>query len=383
MIKIMQISDTLRFGGIERIVKNFAVSLDRRDYAFSACALDTDGVFGDELRTLGFPVHVLGKAPGIDLRLCGKLYELLRRERVDIVHTHNFSPLLYVTPVARLAGVKVHVHTEHSRTIFPDAKRRMVAERVLSNFVDTITAVSNQVRNDMIKYEKIHPEKTQVIINGIETDVPSITQSREALLAHLGIKENALIVGVCCRLVEQKGVQYLIESIPDVLRSYPCAKFVIVGDGPLRAELEELSVRLGVGPSVVFTGFRTDVNDLLHVIDVYVLPSLFEGTPLGLLEAMRAGCPVIVTNVGSNDELVEDGMSGLIVPPKRPDLLSQAVIKMLSDSSTRLAMGRCAKQRMVREFSLNSMMQKYDVLYKDLMAQANYCGPKENIERSV
>ena len=121
----MHLSSSLQFGGLERIIRNFAAYLDRKEYEFSACALDADGVFGEEIRAMGLPVFVLGKKPGVDTRLPLALYRLFRRERIDVVHTHNFAPLLYASIPARLAGVKVLVHTEHARTNFPDTKRRM------------------------------------------------------------------------------------------------------------------------------------------------------------------------------------------------------------------------------------------------------------------
>src|SRR5438552_11618614 len=125
MIRILHISNSLQFGGVERIIRNFAARLDPTIYQFSACALDADGVFGEEIRAMGLPVFVLGKKPGVDMRLPLDLYRLFRRERIDIVHLHNFAPLLYASIPARLAGVKVLVHTEHARTNFPDTKRRM------------------------------------------------------------------------------------------------------------------------------------------------------------------------------------------------------------------------------------------------------------------
>jgi glycosyltransferase involved in cell wall biosynthesis len=134
MIRVMHISSSLQHGGLERIIYNFAARLNREKYRVSACALDADGVYGEEIRKLGGQVSVLKKKQGIDPMLWPRLYRLFRDEKVDIVHTHNFSPLLYAAIPARLAGVKALIHTEHARTAFPDVKRRMVAERWLSVF---------------------------------------------------------------------------------------------------------------------------------------------------------------------------------------------------------------------------------------------------------
>ena len=134
MVRVMHISSSLQHGGIERLIYNFAARLNGDKYHVSACALDADGIYGDEIRRVGGQVFVLKKTQGIDPRLWPRLYRLFKKEKVDVVHTHNFSPLFYAAIPAQLAGVKALIHTEHARTAFPDVKRRMVAERCLSLF---------------------------------------------------------------------------------------------------------------------------------------------------------------------------------------------------------------------------------------------------------
>jgi len=364
MIRIMHVSSLLQFGGLERIIRNFASYLDPKVYEFSACALDADGVFGEEIRAMGLPVFVLGKKQGVDVRMPFALYRLFQAERIDIVHTHNFSPLLYAAIPARLAGVKVLIHTEHARTKFPDTWRRMVAERWLSRVVDVITAVSPQVKQDLVQYENIRPERIQVIWNGIDT-TPQVSSVRPSDLRRtLGIAPGDQIVGVCCRLAAQKGVTYLLQAVPAILAKHPGTVFLIVGDGDLRGELERTTADLGLGDRVIFTGFRSDVADILRILDVYVLPSLFEGTPLGLLEAMLTGKAVVATKVGSNAEVVEDGISGRLVEPRRPDQLADAINSMLSSPGERERMERLACERVRSLFSLERMMREYDTLYR-------------------
>jgi len=363
----MHISSSLQHGGIEKLIYNFIARLDPTKYSVSACALDVDGIYGDEIRKLGGQVSVLKKKQGIDPGLWPRLYRLFKTEEVDIVHTHNFSPLLYAAIPARLAGVKVLVHTEHARTAFPDVKRRMVAERCLSFLVDRITAVSPKVKRDLIYYEKINPEKIQMIWNGIETLAPPVQRQPEQVRRDLGISMTAPVIGVCCRLMAQKGVRYLLEAAPAILRDHPEAVFLIVGDGDLRPRLQELAGILGIEKQVVFTGFRSDVYDLIGTFDVYVLPSLFEGTPLGLLEAMLLSRAVVVTKVGSNAEIVEDDASGKLVDAGQPYLLSDAITILLSNATMRERMGRKARERVLALFSLDRMINEYEVLYDSLV----------------
>jgi glycosyltransferase involved in cell wall biosynthesis len=367
VIRVMHLSDTLQFGGLERIISNVAACLDPKVYEFSACALDADGVFGEEIRAMGLPVFVLGKKRGVDISLPLALYRLFRTERIDILHTHNFSPLLYAAIPARLAGVKVLVHTEHARTKFPDAKRRMVAERWLSYVVDIITAVSPQVKRDLVDYEKISPDRVQLIWNGIDTAPVASSVNLPDLRRALGIVRESHIVGVCCRLTAQKGVIHLLRAVPAILAKHPDTVFLVVGDGDLRGELEQAAADLRFPGKVIFTGFRSDVSDILRILDLYVLPSLYEGTPLGLLEAMLARKVVIATKVGSNSEIIEDGISGRVVEPGCPDQLADAINDVLSNPGERERMAGLAYERVRSKFSLDRMMGEYDILYQTLL----------------
>jgi glycosyltransferase involved in cell wall biosynthesis len=367
----MHISNSLQFGGLERIIRNFAAYLDPKSYRFSACALDSDGIFGDEVRGMGLDVFSLEKRAGLDFRIPIRLYNLFRNQRIDLVHTHNFGPLLYAAVPARLAGVRVIVHTEHARTTFPDTPRRMTAERWLSRMVDCITAVSPQVKQDLVQYERIDPNRIQVIWNGIEPEPFSAADDKGDLRQKLGIESNAPVIGVCCRLTAQKGVRYLIEAVPAILSCHPKATFLIVGDGDLRSELQKLVEDLGLISKVIFTGFRSDMCNILRVLDIYVLPSLFEGTSLGLLEAMLARKTIVVTRVGSNADLIEDFVSGTLVDPKRPDQLAHAINNLLANPLTMRRMEQQAWKRVQSDFLVEKMMRQYEAVYMALIERTS------------
>jgi glycosyltransferase involved in cell wall biosynthesis len=183
-------------------------------------------------------------------------------------------------------------------------------------------------------------------------------------------------VGVCCRLTAQKGVIHLLQAAPAILAKHPDTVFLVVGDGNLRRELEQAAADLRLQGKVIFTGFRSDVPDILRILDVYVLPSLYEGTPLGLLEAMLARKVVVVTKVGSNSEIIEDGISGRVIEPGCPDQLADAVNSLLSSPGERERMAGLAYERVRSMFSLDRMIIEYDLLYQALLEKKN------NLKRS-
>ena len=368
MIRIMHISSSLLTGGVERIVRNFAARLDTRRYQFSACARDHDGVFGEEIRAMDMPVFVLGKPPGITFRLWAQLYRMFRRQQIDVVHTHNLGPLFYGAIPARMAGVRVVVHTDHG-TKLPEAQRRMWACRYLSSWVDSVTAVSPAVKRDLIQHVRLRSDQVIVIRNGIDLTLPTARKSPQDLRQELRISPDCHIVGVCCRLTEQKGVANLLRAAPAVLARHPHTVFLLVGDGDLREDLERLSENLNLRGHVTFAGFRDDVHDILDLFDIYVLPSLFEGIPLGLLEAMLHRKPVVATRVGSNADIVEDRVSGRLVSPGHVAELADAIVDIFSDPVKAARMGEAAYKTVTTEYSLDRMVDEYDALYMKLLGK--------------
>lgn len=316
------------------------------------------------------PVFVLQKPPGITLRLWTQLYAMFRQQRIDVVHTHNFGPLFYAAIPARMAGVRVVVHTDHG-TKLPEAQRLMWACRYLSSWVDTVTAVSPAVKRDLVQHVRLSAEQIIVIRNGIELALPASRKSPQILRQELRIAPDCRIVGVCCRLTAQKGVANLLRAAPAILAHHPQTVFLIAGDGDLRGDLEHLSKELNLGGHVIFAGFRGDVHDLLDLFDIYVLPSLFEGIPLGLLEAMLHRKAVVATRVGSNTDIVKDQVSGRLVSPGRVDELADAIADLLSNPIKATWMGEAAHKTVTTEYSLDRMVDEYDALYMKLLGE---CG---------
>ncbi len=370
-INVMQVVHDLHFGGMQRVVVDLCLNIDPSKFKMSVCCLEDLGPNATELEHKGIPIFSVKKNPGLDYRLPFKLRKLFLKQKIKIVHTHGINPFFYGTIGAKLARCPVIIQTDHSRGIFPVAKKEMVSETILSWFVDRIVAVSEGVKSDLIKYEHINPEKIQVIYNGIDASKYHIEINKEKKREELGINKDDKVIGVGVRLSEQKGISYLIKAVSLLAESFLEMKLLVIGDGELRRDLEKLSEDCGIKDKVIFTGFRSDIPELLQIIDVYALPSLWEGHPLVLLEAMAVEKPVVATDIPGNRETVEHGTTGLLVPPKNPQELANALKILLEDDIKRSKMGLNSCNKFKEEFTLDSMIQEYQNLYLKSFYNAN------------
>jgi glycosyltransferase involved in cell wall biosynthesis len=261
-----------------------------------------------------------------------------------------------------LAGVKIIVHTDHGRD-FPDKRRYMFAEWVLSHFVDKVVAVSEHTARNLMSYEKISPSKIAVIPNGIDGSVFSIALDKQKKRAELGITNKGPIIGIGVRLCEQKGITYLQQAMPEVIKTFPDCTLVIAGRGPLEEILKKEAEALGIMHHVEFIGMRMDIPELLKLFDVYVLPSLWEGMPMVLLEAMAAECPIVATNVGGVSALIKSGETGLLVKPKDFSELSAAITQLLINQELRNKIRKNALKLFRERFEASRMTEEYEKLY--------------------
>ena len=273
---------------------------------------------------------------------------------------------------AARAGTPVVVHTLHGIHYLhyrnPFLKYLLVlAERRLARRTDAVIFVS-RADYDRGTWFRLAPQpKMRLIRNGValpDDDGPDGGRRREALRAALEL--DGPVVGAVSRLHRQKGVIYLLRAAPEILRRRPEARIVVAGGGPLEGELRRLVTRLGQDRRVLLLGERSDARDLLALFDVLVLPSLWEGLPLVLLEAAMLGKPIVATDIDGVREVVRDGETGLLVPPARPDALAAAVVGLLDDPGLAARLGGAARSEIQAEFSLERMVKETQNLYLDL-----------------
>lgn len=356
-MKIMQVVLNLDCGGLEKLVIDLAETFNKTGFKTTICCLDKFGKLADQAKARGIELVLVGKKCGIDVTLPFRLANILKQERIDVVHTHNMSPLFYGTLAARLSRVPVIINTRHGR-----AKKSMVS--YVWNMNDAIIAISEDAKREMLKWNRIDTKKTRVIYNGIDIDKYSNNQDGNEDKKALNIEPSTFVFGTVARLSPEKDQFTLIDAFSKVVNKIDDAKLIFIGDGILKEELVKYASKLGISDKVMFLGFRDDVYKVLPIFDIFGLSSLTEGISLTLLEAMAAGLPIVATNVGGNPEVIVNGTTGILVPPKRPVEMAEAIYNLLSDKKLAREMGEAGKRRVFEKFTLTRMSEEYIDLYK-------------------
>ncbi len=307
----------------------------------------------------GIPTTRLTIRRDADLRLALRLRGVLRRQAPDIVHTHLVHADLHGYAAAKLAGVPRIVSSRHNDDQFRYRARWRRIHRQLWRRVDAGIAISEAMRRFAIDVEGAPADKIAVVHYGLEYRWLSDSEMQAALCqlrAELKLADDTLLVGMVCRLVEQKGIRYALEALRRIRVDYPGAHLVIAGDGDLQAELRRLASALGIADRVHWLGWRRDASDLMAAFDVLLAPSLWEGFGLVLLEAMARRTPVIASRVSAIPEVVVDGETGVLISPRDVDALAAAMRRLLGDRALRKHMGLLGAARLEERFSIERMV---------------------------
>ncbi len=373
-VRVLQVTNSLNLGGLERLVVDLCLHVDRDQFEPSIACLAREGTLAAEAREAGITVHVLAPDPKGIARYFSfrRLQALVRMERIDIVHTHNRGPFLdaFLAQSTQFTRIPV-VHTDHNRVTWPDRADRMLVERLAAKRFGGVVAVSEEAKNNLHQYEKIPRERIQVINNGIDVDrFARPSRPTPEWLAEADCAHFAQRIGVVAMHRDRKGLDHLLNAVPQILEQHPNTGVIIAGGGPLEQRLRDQVDALGITDNVRFIGKRTDVVDVLWALDVFVLPSEAEGLPISLLEAMAASTCIVSTAVGAIPDVLEHGACGVLIPPQSPEAISQAVNAMLSDPSARARLGDAARERVNRDYSIRATVSKYQELYLSRLAKA-------------
>ncbi|MEW6636779.1 MAG: glycosyltransferase family 4 protein [Actinomycetota bacterium] len=340
-LRLLLVVDSLGVGGTERHVVDLAISLSREGYAVTV-ACSVAGPFAESLAASGIPVEALvGRLVKrrVSPTYVRRLARLMRSERYDLVHAHIYAS----AAAAAVATLGTHVPlvvTEHTEGVWQDRRARLVSRSVYRR-AEHVIAVSGAIQCRLLRRDGVAPEKVTKIPNAVVT-LPEEPGPLDPLPEEL--REGAL-AGVVARLQPEKGVDVFLEAASRVASLMPEARFAVIGDGPLRAELEGLTRRLDLEDKVSFLGHRPDARALMGMLDVIAVPSVTEGAPLVVLEAMAAAAPIVASHVGGIPDQVRDGEEALLVPPLDPDALAGAILHLLRDPSRARDLGEAARRR--------------------------------------
>lgn len=369
-LAVCQLLHGLPVGGAEMLAYRLAQRLSG-EYRFMFLCLDTLGELGEALRAQGFPVWVLDRRPGLDWRCVLRISRILREERIDVVHAHQYTPFFYAAVARSLGSGTPICFTEHGRhqPDFP-RRKRIVFNRLALRQRDRVIGVGETVRQALIVNEGISPTRVGVIYNGIDlASFASEGTDREAVRREIGVDPGDFVVVQVARLDYLKDHPTAIRAIAKAAARNSHIRLILVGEGPERARIEAEVNRLRVGGYVRMLGLRRDVRRILAAADAFLLTSVSEGIPLTLIEAMAAGRPVVSTRVGGVPEVIVEAETGLLAPSGGETLLAEALLQLAADPGLQARMGEAGRQRAYNLFSEEQMHAGYQKLYDAMVGR--------------
>jgi glycosyltransferase involved in cell wall biosynthesis len=360
------INQLIESGGAERFVVGLATNLPEDRFESWVCV--TRGIEAGPARTLadaGIPLIGLGRHAKWDVHRLGGLARLIRKVGFDVVHTHMFGSNLWGTVIGRACRVPVVIAQEHTWSYEGQPLRVWLDGHVIGRLATRFVAVSSADAERMVRIEGVPAAKVVVIPTAY---IPSQAAAGGDLRAELGLEPDTPLVGTVALMRPQKALQVLIDAYAQIVAALPDTHLILAGDGRSRPDLERRVRELGLEASTHFLGIRKDVDAIVRALDVAAMSSDFEGAPLFAFECMAAGTPLVATAVGGLPELVDDGHSGLLVPPRRPDELANALIGLLLNPERRTALAAQAAQRL-DSFTIERIASRFADLYEGLLPQ--------------
>jgi glycosyltransferase involved in cell wall biosynthesis len=352
--------------GVSRLFSWWFPRYDRSRFDVSLCGLKHPEPATEWLGEQGIPVHHLRRGR-FDPRILPDLVSLARERGARILHVHGYAAADFGRLAARAVGAKLVLHEHFADPRMP--AYQALADRLLRRRTDGAIAVSRSTREFLVKERFVPEDRVRLIWNGAPLDEFAPVGAERAGRARqdLGLPADALVLGTIGRLNAQKGHRFLLDAAALLLPRLPAARVLIAGDGDLMGDLRRQADALGIAPRVVFAGHRTDVPDLLGALDVFCISSLYEGTPLALFEAMAAGKAIVSTSVDGCREVLEDGVTGLLVPPADAAALAAGLERALGDAALREALGRQALAAS-RRYDVRACVEAMQGFYDDLLA---------------
>lgn len=355
--RVVQLVNNLDLGGLERVVLILASHLRERNVLSEIVCVEDAGALAPEATRLGIPVTALQAERRGSWRALRDLIRYLKPRGPVVLHSHNFKPFWYAARARVWGAARGHVHTRHGAFLRPH--RFLWRYRLLRPWTTAICTVSSEGREQLARWSGLPPGAIHVVPNGVDMEVYRPAADKVALRKRLGCDETRPVVITVARLAPEKDLATLMQAVAKV----PDVEWWLVGYGPEERPLRALADELGLGARVRFWGSRSDVADLLAAADVFALSSLSEGLSMALIEAAACGLPIVATDVGGNQEIVNPPHGGRLVRPRDPNALANAMRELVENPSLRAELGRNARQHAVSHFSVEAMVDRYQQLY--------------------
>jgi glycosyltransferase involved in cell wall biosynthesis len=357
-------------GGVEEHILTLMRGLDRSCFRLHwACPTEAAEKIRPDLPADVELIPLLLRKPS-QCAAAARLAGIIRRHRIDVLHSHQFYASLFASPIGAVCRVLFVIETSHVREQWRQGwlKSKFVVDRLAGRCVDCYIAVSRANAEYLVQTKGLPARKVVVIHNGCDLRrFDPAGRAPASLKAGLGFGEDDAVLLVVGRLEPQKGHRVLLDAMPLIHRAFPRARLVCVGEGALRQELEAHVAALGLAGSVRFVGQQARIPEWFALADVVVLPSLFEGLPLVAIEALAAGKAMVATAVDGTPEVIVDGKTGLTVPSRDPDALAAAISRLLRDPELRQALGQAGRAWVEAHFSQEQQIQRTQDLYLDAL----------------
>jgi glycosyltransferase involved in cell wall biosynthesis len=369
-IRVLQLITSLDRGGAENHLLALLTHADRATFEIETAVLRGEGELVPIFRDAGIPVHLLNARGPFDVLALSRLTRLLRERQFDVLHSHLFRADIYgYLAVGRLGDRRpMLVSTRHNDDRFFLNPFVGLLHYGVSARQDLIIAISDHIARFTVARGVRHPARVRRVYHGIEPQVTrTLEREGQRIRAELHIAPEDFLVGNVGRLAPQKGQRHLIAAMPRLLERVPRAHAVIAGGGDLEDYLRDLADEFGVTDRVHVLGPRKDVPALMHAVDVFAMPSIWEGFGLVLLEAMAASRPIVASRVATIPEVVVDGETGLLVPPGDPMALADALVELAVNPARARRFGEAGSERLRQRFSIEKMVGDTELLYRELV----------------
>ncbi|MCK4994897.1 MAG: glycosyltransferase [Candidatus Omnitrophica bacterium] len=367
-VKILHLITELEPGGAENLLLSLSENMFIRGFDVCIGYLKGKGTLAEDFKKSGIKVIHFNMRSRFDIFCLLRLSAFITNEKFDIVHTHLIDADIFGYFGTKIAGVSCIVSTKHNTDDFRKRKTiPMLLDSFVSNHLSKNIAVSNSVREFLIKYQSINPKNIEVVYNGIDILKFLPKKSKEQAKIDLKLNDKDYVVGTIARFDKQKGYKYLIKAIPLILQNHKNVHFVLVGEGSLKNRISEMVVSMGLKDKVTFLGVRNDIPEILNALDILVLPSLWEGLGMVLLEAQAAGIVTVASDIDGIKEVIGDEKTGMLIPPADEKSLAQKVTTLIENESLRNLLIAQAKESVKEKFNIEVMTDKIESIYKKLL----------------